>query len=412
MRIAILFPSLLLTTFLFAQPQLENASYESWTDVGSATEEPVEWSSVKTSDGGGLINTFAPQLCWRSTDAHTGTYSLNLRTVTSAVGAATGLLTNGRVHAEFTIANSYVFSDLVTAEWNTVCGSRPDSLIGWYKASPASGDRAKVTALMHVEQGKLPMFDTYPNWVGTAAWGANGDTVSTWSRFSVPFNYLDERSPEHVLLAVSCGDSTLSTIGTQAWFDDLGLIYNVYATSDESIAFVNASTSFDLNVGYNTSGEPNAATDFSVEISDENGDFSNATVIGTVNSTSASGTIPCTIPAGTIPGIGYLLRVVTPSEYYAPVPTGIIVEISTGIASITTAYAIVRVIDHTILVDLRTSELERPRYELIDARGARVGQGQLQGNAMNRIPVDVAQGVMVLRVFHKSGAFVQRVFVP
>jgi len=391
---------------------LENASYETWTDVGAATEEPVEWSSVKTSDGGALINTFAPQLCWRSTDAHTGTYSVNLRTVTSAVGAATGLLTNGRVHAEFTIANSYVFSDLANAEWNTVCGSRPDSLIGWYKASPASGDRARVTALMHVAQGKLPVFDTYPNWVGTASWGANGDTVSTWARFSVPFNYLDARAPEHVLLAMSCGDSTISTIGTEAWFDDMGLMYNVYATPDESIAFVNASTSFDLNVGYNTAGEPTAATDFTVELSDENGDFSNATVIGTVNSTSASGSIPCTIPAGTIPGINYMLRVVTPSEYYAPVPTGIIVEISTGLASITTTDATVRVVDHSILVDLRTSDLERPSYELIDARGARVDQGQLQGAAMNRIPADFAQGVLVLRVFHKSGAFVQRVFVP
>jgi len=412
MRIAVLFPFLLLTSFLFAQPQLENASYETWTDAGVNTQEPTEWSSVKTSDGGSLINTFAPQMCWQSTDAHTGSYSVNLRTVTSALGAATGLLTNGRVHAEFTIANSYVFSDLGTAEWNTVCGSRPDSLIGWYKASPAPGDRAKITALMHVEQGKLPMFDTYPNWVGMAAWGANGDTVSTWSRFSVPFTYLDARAPEHVLLAMSCGDSTLSTIGTQAWFDDIGLIYNVYATPDESIAFVNASTSFDLNVGYNTGGEPTAATDFSVEISDENGEFINATVIGTVNSTSASGTIPCTIPAGTAPGINYLLRVVTPSEYYAPVPTGIIVEISTGLASVAMTGAMVRVADHAILVDLRASDVERPSYELIDARGARVGQGQLQGASMNRIPADVAQGVMVLRVFHNTGSFVQRVFVP
>ncbi|MBK9764545.1 MAG: hypothetical protein IPO87_14640 [Flavobacteriales bacterium] len=145
---------------------------------GIATEA-VEWSSVKDQRWWWADDTFAPQLCWRSTDAHTGSYSLNLpHTVTSAVGAATRLLTNGRVHAGFTIANSYVFSDLVTAEWNTVCGSRPDSLIGWYKASPASGDRAKVTALMHVEQGKLPMFDTYPNWVGAAAWGANGDSGS------------------------------------------------------------------------------------------------------------------------------------------------------------------------------------------------------------------------------------------
>ena len=404
--------ALCLASLLWAQPQLENAGFEQWNDVGTATEEPLEWSSVKTSDGGTLINNFAPQLCWQAADAHSGAFSANLRTVTSLIGAATGLLTNGRVHAEFTVANSYVFSDLGNSDWNTVCGSRPDSLIGWFKATPQPGDHAKITALLHVAQGKLPMFDTYPNWVGTATWTGPGVDQAEWTRFSVPFVYIDNRQPEHVLLAVSCGDSTNSIIGTQAWFDDMGLMYNLYAASDEPIAYVSASSAYDLNVAYTTSGEPVAATDFTVELSDVNGDFSAATVIGTMNSTSATGSIPCTIPAGTLPGTDYLVRVVTPSPFYSPVPTGIVVELSTIVAAISSSGILVRADNNAILVDLGSGTLENLSYQLMDARGALIANGRLNGQGLDRIPAVGAQGVMILRIMHSKGVIVERVFVP
>lgn len=404
--------ALCLAPLLWAQPQLENAGFEEWNSVGTATEEPLEWSSVKTSDGGSLINSFAPQLCWRDPVAHTGSFSANLRTVTSIAGPAAGLLTNGRVHAELTVANSYVFSDLGNSDWNTVCGSRPDSLIGWFKATPQPGDHAKITALLHVGQGKLPMFDTYPNWVGTATWVGPLVDQPEWTRFSVPFVYIDGRQPEHVLLAMSCGDSTNSIVGTQAWFDDMGLIYNVNASPDEPIAYVSAGSGYDLNVLYTTSGEPVAATDFTVELSDVNGDFSLATVIGTMNSTSDTASIPCTIPAGTIPGADYRIRVVTPSPFYAPVPTGIVVELSTEVEVIGSSEILVRAEKNAVLVDLGSTSLENPSYQLMDTRGALVATGKLNGQGLDRIPAGGAQGVMILRIMHSKGVVVDRVFVP
>lgn len=404
--------ALCLASLLRAQPQLENAGFEDWGDVGTATEEPLEWSSVKTSDGGALINGFAPQLCWRDSDAHTGLFSTDLRTVSSIAGAAAGLLTNGRVHAEFTVANSYVFSDLTNSGWNTVCGSRPDSLIGWFKAAPQPGDHAKITALMHVATGKLPMFDTYPNWVGTATWTGPDVEQSVWTRFSVPFVYIDNRQPEHVLLAMSCGDSTNSLVGTQAWFDDMGLIYNVYATPDVPIAYVSAGSGFDLNVAYNTSGAPVAVTDFTVELSDVNGDFSTATVIGTMNSTSDSSSIPCTIPAGTLPGTDYRVRVVTPSPFYAPVPTGIVVELNTAVAVIGSSEIQARVVNDAILVDLGPTSIGNPTYELLDIRGALIASGHLNGHGPERIATDDLQGIMLLRIMHSDGMVVHRLVIP
>ena len=41
--------------------QLDNAGFEQWENVGSSDEEPIEWSSTKTSDNSSL-NALAPQV--------------------------------------------------------------------------------------------------------------------------------------------------------------------------------------------------------------------------------------------------------------------------------------------------------------------------------------------------------------
>ena len=57
--------------------QLENSGFEQWENVGTGEEEPLSWSSTKTSDNSSL-NGLAPQVISRSTDAHTGTYAAKL----------------------------------------------------------------------------------------------------------------------------------------------------------------------------------------------------------------------------------------------------------------------------------------------------------------------------------------------
>ena len=36
--------------------QLDNAGFEQWENVGSSDEEPIEWSSTKTSDNSSLMH--------------------------------------------------------------------------------------------------------------------------------------------------------------------------------------------------------------------------------------------------------------------------------------------------------------------------------------------------------------------
>lgn len=404
--------ALLTTLVLRAQPQVENPGFETWTNVGQATQEPAEWSSLKTSDGGSLINNLAPQVCWRSTDAHTGTYSVNLRTVSSILGPANGLLTNGRVHAELAIENSYVFTDTTNSEWNQVMTSRPDSLVGWYKASPQPGDHAALGALLHVGEAKLPPFGTEPNWVGGANWSAPSAVVGQWTRFSVPFLYFDNRTPQWILFVIASGDSLNTQVGTEFWLDDVGLIYNVEALPSEPIAYVTTMDGSPLDVAYNTNGVPVGATDFIAELSDATGDFSNPVVIGTLNSTLTSDVIPCEIPAGTPAGTDYRIRVVTASPFYAPVDAGIIVELATGIASEEQAALRTYRSSEGLVVDLRGTALRDVRYTLRMANGQTIAGGALRAGEREVIPDMLPPGIVLIQLEHAEGMIVRRVWVP
>ncbi len=64
-----------------------------------------------------------------------------------------------------------------------------------------------------------------------------------------------------------------------------------------------------VDVPYTISGTYNPGNVFTAELSDASGDFTSATTIGTLTSTSA-GTISATIPSGTAVGSGYRIRVV------------------------------------------------------------------------------------------------------
>ncbi|MBV6406155.1 MAG: hypothetical protein IT228_14455 [Flavobacteriales bacterium] len=314
---------LLFHTTAQAQPQMNNAGFENWQNLGTGTEEPTDWSSIKTSDGGTFINNLAPQVCWRSTDFHSGSYSVRLKTASTAFGPANGTLTCGRVHAEITPANGYVFTDAGDAQWNQAITSRPDSLVGWFKATPQPGDEGKVEAILHVLEGKLPENGTLPNWIGRARWIAPSAVVGTWTRFSVPFTYYNSGTPSHILMVLTSGDSLVTVVNSESWYDDIALIYNLTATPSVNSVALNGTDPVGITVNYSSGGVPTGSTLFTAQLSDASGSFASPQTIGFVGSSSASGAIGCSIPGNTPPGTGYRIRVVASgtafSAYYAPV---------------------------------------------------------------------------------------------
>lgn len=390
---------------LDAQPQLDNPSFEAWDNAGQATQEPQQWSSLKTSDGGAILNGLVPQLCWRSNDARTGQYSVNLRTVSSVIGAANGLLTNGRVHAELDVANSYMYTIQDNEQWRTAMTSRPDSIVGWFKAAPQTGDRANVGALLHVDDGRLPAFGTEGNYVAGASWKAPLGSVGEWTRFSAPFQYLNDWQPEWILLILTAGDSAGSAVGTQVWYDDLALIYNVACTPSTGVVVVSEFVAGDFDVSYSTGGIPEGPTTFTVELSDASGDFSSPVTIGSVVSALATGVIPCSIPAGTLAGAGYAIRIVTDSPFYAPVGCAVQVELETGISAGSRPAPSIRCTANGLLIDSK----DAGRYECFDAQGRAVAIGSLlQG--VNTVALDT-RGMILVRVMSGAGSWMERVIV-
>lgn len=399
MKHVILPAALLAPVLALAQPQFSNPGFENWQNLGTGTEEPTEWSSIKTSDGGSFINNLAPQVSWRSTDFHSGAYSVQLKSVNTSIGiVANGTLTCGRVHAELNPNNGYVFTDAGNADWNQALTGRPDSIIGWYKATIVGADFPTLKAALHTSTGSIPENGTLGNWVGGADWNGPSTTVGEWTRFAVPVNYFSAGAPEWALVVVTSGNGLESEVGTEVWYDDFALIYNVTPVPSENMAYVTADDGFALNVDFSTGGEPVAATDFVAELSDANGDWTAPVAIGSLNTTLGTGTIPCVIPAGTPSGTGYLIRVTNASPFYAPLEAGITIDLSTSVAANAGTGASVRSLDNGIVVDLSRAAGGPVLCEVFDARGALLARETLMGAGQHRLSLPPAPGVYTVRL--------------
>ena len=228
---------LLFTVFLFGifslQAQtadtLENPGFERWEvpfGLPADHPEPVNWSSIKTSDNPD-INPMAPVNWSQSDTAHSGKYSLKLFNVASLGLVATGTMSNGRYHTEISNTTSYVYTDTANPLWSTPFTSRPDSLVGWFMCDPVTGDHGNVLAILHTGYGRTPIADNDSStWVGKASFDLPGNRVSQWTRFSVAFNYYSDKKPEYILIVLTAGNGAEAIAGSSAMFDDLDVIYN------------------------------------------------------------------------------------------------------------------------------------------------------------------------------------------
>jgi len=217
-----------------AQQQPENPGFEEWEEfgIGPDTLEPVNWSSLKSSDGGDLINLVIPQVWEQTTDAHSGMYAVKLINMPILTLVAPGTLTNGRVHATLPPTDAYVYTIDEDPQWHTPFTDMPDSLTAWAKYFPESTDIAHIIAVLHTDTAKI--FDTtQTNWVAVASIDLS-DPIDEWTRFSAPFTYLNSNTPEFLLFGIFVGDAVNSTVGSTLYLDDLELIY--YNTGQEIIS--------------------------------------------------------------------------------------------------------------------------------------------------------------------------------
>lgn len=230
--------TLLLTflTFSVIAQVVENPSFETWEELDNGNLEPTDWSSIQSADPENLAN-LAPQVLFQSSDAYTGDYCLRLKNVYVAIAGvvANGLATNGRVHADFNPDLGTSYTDTSETKWHTICTTRPDSVVGYYKYNPAGVDISVVQALFHFgDIGVIPDVDS-TGWVGMATFESPNDTINEWTRFSTPIEYFNEDFPEYVLFNISSGNGVNAVEGSQGWYDDIELVYNPVGL-DENVA--------------------------------------------------------------------------------------------------------------------------------------------------------------------------------
>ncbi len=204
---------------------MENAGFEQWESVNGSIEEPVKWSSLKTADA---LTDVAPVVYDKSTDAHSGDYSLHLFNIKTFSTVANGIMTTGRIHSDLNKENAYTYTDTSEWAWHMNLTGRPDSVTGWYKYKSVDGDLGTINFDLHIGYYRKPARpEDSLNLVGSATFSTGDSTVTAWTRFSIPFTYFKEDTlPQYILVTISSGNGFNAKEGSEMWVDDLELVYN------------------------------------------------------------------------------------------------------------------------------------------------------------------------------------------
>lgn len=198
-------------TVAVSAQQVPNADFESW----DSQDKPTDWNTVNSALGGAgaLLN----QTCYRSTDANSGSYAINLVTVDPPSFPPgnpdiNGIASTGSVQTSppYGVTGGITFDDF------------PDSLVGYYKYFPSGSDIGTIEMVL-----KSSGEDT----IAHARFETPSSTVNQYTRFSVPFDYRNANTPDLAVHLISSSDGFNPVVGSQIWVDDLEVIYNPVVSS-------------------------------------------------------------------------------------------------------------------------------------------------------------------------------------
>jgi hypothetical protein len=282
-----------------AQQQIGNSNMEDWQNVGSDTEEPSNWNSFMTAQGG--LTWAAAKQCERSLivrPGSTGNYSARVYSRSAAFGiVANGNLTLGRINMGSSTATSgsnYNLSLTAGTEFSEALTDMPDSLVFWVRYSGSSTPR--VSAVLHdtydYRDGYVVDNNSLPHKVAEISHNYSSPN-GQWVRKSLPWNYT---GPASVNTFVIITFTTNSTPGGGAatdeiLIDDIELIYNqqVNALNDDVTTFQN--TPVDIAVLGNDADPENSFNVGSINITSQ-------PTNGTLNVNTTTGVITYTPNAG------------------------------------------------------------------------------------------------------------------
>lgn len=226
---------LLASTSAIKAQQVNNSGFETWDNLGAATEEPTDWNSFKT--GTGTLSYLLSQQVKRSTvtrPGSTGMYSCVTWSKSTIGIVANGNFTTGQVNANSmtpsdptnfnaTVITNPAFSEAMTGQ--------PDSLVAWVKFKPVGtgNDSARVSAIIHDSYNYIDPEDaaSAPHRYGLCEKNFS-TTNGQWVRISTPFTYPGPATSAAFILITFTTNKTPGggTAADSLYVDDLSLIYN------------------------------------------------------------------------------------------------------------------------------------------------------------------------------------------
>lgn len=186
-----------------------NYGFESWTTVPASFpapsyENPNNWNTLN-----GLTSALGVITCFKATavgDFHSGAKAVKLITKSVAGQIANGLITTGTVNQATSSVGGGVSYTL-----------RPDSIIGWYKCAPMTGDSGFVEIQLLGAGGDK---DT----IGYVIFRTPSKSVTTYTRFAEEIVYRNTNSVvKSIWILSSSRDNTTHVVNSTIFVDDLQL---------------------------------------------------------------------------------------------------------------------------------------------------------------------------------------------
>ncbi|MCF8254601.1 MAG: T9SS type A sorting domain-containing protein [Bacteroidia bacterium] len=202
---------LFVETAMAQTPQFLNNGFENW-EIKTANSvpynDPSNWYSLNSLKQFGF-----DEGTTKSTDAHSGQYSVMLESIENIFGDIPGLLSINYM-MDATGAPDFSLNKIAFT-------GRPSALTFWFKSLPESGDYSALVMLLTKWNPNTQIGDT----IGYVAW-ENSDLVDTFTFANLPLTYLSNEAPDSVyFIASSSKDGFNPLPGSRMWLDDLILNY-------------------------------------------------------------------------------------------------------------------------------------------------------------------------------------------
>lgn len=202
------------TVVSFGQP-LKNAGFELWVPQ-TGYEDPQDWTSLNLLSNPIFTNftpPYNPVSCFKSTDKHSGTYAMRVKTV-KLYGNPVPAFLNDTCGGVFNGTVNFAAGNIKFGYADT---TRVGSMKFWSKYTPVGNDTAYVTILL---QRHNPLKPNKPDTVGRGTVKIYG-TVSTYTEFIAPVTYEIDTLPDTITVAFAASGPNKPQVGSELLVDDV-----------------------------------------------------------------------------------------------------------------------------------------------------------------------------------------------